>query len=502
MGYKFTKDNSGKLLNHLLFMDDLKLYGRNEEELGRLVEIVEVYSRDIGMEFGLDKCGMLAIKKGVKVRSEGIELPDGDIIKELDERGYKYLGILQNDTIMEREMKEKIKGEYFRRLKLLLKSKLYAGNLIKAINSWAVAVVRYSAGVVDWTTKELRGIDVTTRKRMTLAGAFHIRSSVDRLYIKRGKGGRGLIAVEDCVRAEEGSLACYARRSKEWMLEVVARQTDEMEEGSSYRKRTGEEREEWLAKKKLHGKILGEMKDLGTERNWQWIKSGLVSKSVEGFMFAAQEQALRTRWLRASIEKEDICESCRICGKQMETIVHLVAGCEVLAKGGYKRRHDKVGLRVYWEMCRKSGIKCADRWYEEIPDTVRATENGLKEIWWDRKVETSVKMDHTRPDVVLIDREKEECTIVDFSVPWDKNVVKKEQEKIDAYVPLAKDLTKVRKMSTKIVPVVVGGLGLISPNLLGYIKSLGIPDIIGSLQTTAIIGTYNILRRVLNTKSE
>ena len=83
--------------------------------------------------------------------------------------------------------------------------------MIKPINAWAVAVVRYSAGVVGWTAKELKGIDITTRKRMTLAGAFHMRSSVDRLYIKRGKGGRGLIGVEDCVRAEEGKFGMLCK---------------------------------------------------------------------------------------------------------------------------------------------------------------------------------------------------------------------------------------------------------------------------------------------------
>ena len=59
-----------------------------------------------------------------------------------------------------------------------------------------------------------------------------------------------------------------------------------------------------------------------------------MSQSGEGFICGAQEQALSTRWLRAKIEKEDVSEKCRICGKQMETIVHLVAGCEVLAKEG------------------------------------------------------------------------------------------------------------------------------------------------------------------------
>ena len=219
------------------------------------------------MEFGLDKCGMLVIRKGVKVRSVGIESLDEEVIKELNEKGYKYLRILQSDTVMEKQMKEKVKGEYFTRLKLFLKSKLYSGNLTKAINPWAVAVVRYSAGVVGWIAKELKGINITTRKRMTLAGAFHMRSSEDWLYIKRGKGGGGLIGVEDCVRAEERSLACYVKGSEEWLMKIVAKDVEEKEDGKTYRKIVAREREDYLSEKKWHGKILGEMKQVGAERN-------------------------------------------------------------------------------------------------------------------------------------------------------------------------------------------------------------------------------------------
>ena len=58
-------------------------------------------------------------------------------------------------------------------------------------------------------------------------------------------------------------------------------------------------------------------------------------------------------------------------------------------------------------------------------------------------------------------------------------------------------------MSTKIVSVVIRGLGLVSLNLLNllkHLKELDIPDIIGSLQTIAIVGTCNVLRKVLNRK--
>ena len=57
---------------------------------------------------------------------------------------YKYLGILEADTIKQAEMKEKIQKEYLRRTRKLLETKLDSRNLIKGINTWAVPHVRCS----------------------------------------------------------------------------------------------------------------------------------------------------------------------------------------------------------------------------------------------------------------------------------------------------------------------------------------------------------------------
>ena len=94
--YEFSE--SKEKINHLLFMDDLKLYSRSEKGLDSLVQTVRVFSEDIGMEFGIEKCAMLVMEKGKIVKSVGIELPDGKAIKSLQEgESYKYLGILQAD---------------------------------------------------------------------------------------------------------------------------------------------------------------------------------------------------------------------------------------------------------------------------------------------------------------------------------------------------------------------------------------------------------------------
>jgi len=145
------------------------------------------------------------------VKSEGINVPSGELIREVDEGGYKYLGVLQECGVMNGEMKERVRGEYLRRVKAVARSKLYARNLMTAINVWAVSVVRYSAGVLDWTKQELLQMDIKTRKILTMNGIFHKKANVDRLYLKRNEGGRGLMSVFDCVRAEEQNLRKYLK---------------------------------------------------------------------------------------------------------------------------------------------------------------------------------------------------------------------------------------------------------------------------------------------------
>ena len=105
----FNLRNESRSINHLLFMDDLKLYARTPEQLEELVGLVKGYSDDIKMEFGMSKCQTVILKRGKRQRGDGLELPDGNVMKDVDEQGYKYLGVLQKDSMMAKEMKEKVK---------------------------------------------------------------------------------------------------------------------------------------------------------------------------------------------------------------------------------------------------------------------------------------------------------------------------------------------------------------------------------------------------------
>lgn len=61
-------------------MDDLKLYGSNEKEINLFVYIVCVFSSDIGIDFGIEKCVVMVMKRGKLDKLEGIRLLDGRII--------------------------------------------------------------------------------------------------------------------------------------------------------------------------------------------------------------------------------------------------------------------------------------------------------------------------------------------------------------------------------------------------------------------------------------
>ena len=135
-GYSFGKGK--ERLNHLLFMDDLKLYCSNNNEIDSLVKVIKIVSQ---------------------VHYVGIDLGDGEVIEEANEEGCNYLGVLEMDDISQEKVKEKVQKEYYKRVKAVLKSKLKCGNAVNAINIWAVATVWYGTGIINWNKRELVKID-------------------------------------------------------------------------------------------------------------------------------------------------------------------------------------------------------------------------------------------------------------------------------------------------------------------------------------------------------
>ena len=71
----------------------LKLYGSNQNEIDSLARTVEIVTKDIGVKFGIDKCGALAMKRGKEVECDRIQFENSEEIGKIGEEGYKCLDI-------------------------------------------------------------------------------------------------------------------------------------------------------------------------------------------------------------------------------------------------------------------------------------------------------------------------------------------------------------------------------------------------------------------------
>ena len=92
---------------------------------------------------------------------------------------------------------------------------------------------------------------------MAIYGALHPKSDVDRLYIKRKEGGKGLMSVERCVREEENSFGFYVANSEEKFIRGVAVaetiNTEDTVTGGEFKKQKTQELKQNWRKKKMHG---------------------------------------------------------------------------------------------------------------------------------------------------------------------------------------------------------------------------------------------------------
>ena len=496
-GYRL---NNNQTLNHLLYMDDLKLYGKSERESESLLHTVRIFSKDISMSFGIDKCAKVSVKRGKVVGREGIKLPDGNEIKQLKgEENYKYLGILEEGDINHDKIKNNVRSEYNRRLKLILKSKLNGRNKVLAINTYAIPVVRYTAGIVKWNVEEVKEIDRKTRKLMTIHHGLHPRADVDRLYLPRSKGGRGLKSVEDIVNEEEIALNDYVKKN-EYLLNIIKETPnilkDHTENKKEYSQRKENERLQSYKNKPLHGKYVKDIEGkIDIESTNLWLHKGDLKIETEGLITAAQDQSLPVRALN-NIYKNNESPLCRLCNEKIETVEHIVSGCKVLAGNEYKQRHDNVAKNIHWHLCKKNGIECEEKWWNHQPEPVE--ENDAIKILWDFNIYTDKKITARRPDIVVIDRINKIVQIIDISVPADHRVEEKENEKVNKYQDLRIEIERLWELKTMTTPIVIGSLGAIPTRFKEQLKRLDIDNFnIVNIQKSVLLGTAHIIRKVL-----
>ena len=135
------------------------------------------------------------------------------------------------------------------------------------------------------------------------------------------------------------------------------------------------------------------------------------------------------------------------------------------------------------------------KWY--MPHPVPVIENDIHKLLWDFNIQTDHLISARRQDLIIMNKKKRICEIVDFVVPADHRINLKECEKKDKYLDLARELKKLWNMKVTIVRIVIGAFGTI---IKGSLKGLGDLEVGGRVETiqmTALPRTARILRRVM-----
>ncbi|KAF2882012.1 hypothetical protein ILUMI_24160 [Ignelater luminosus] len=339
-GYQMKNQNVK--VSNLLYMDNLKIFGKNEQEQRKEMKLIQTYSTDIAMEMGLKKCAKVTFKRGERVKSKGIKVGDSDLIKELGENEtYKYLGINETWGIDKTQVKDRLRREYRQ-----------------------------------------------TRKMLTTYKMHHPKADVDRLYTSRKDGGHGLMQVVEAYKAAVINLSYYLhRKDNDKYVELIKKIDQDLPTGQPTMKiankiseeiqieERGNETEE-NTKNKIKNKILDQIKNkwvekqmhgqypravqeylIDKEQTYRWLRKGELKGETESLIIAAQDETINTRYHKKNLLKHNINSKCRLCEEHEETTEHIIAECTILAKHEYIKRHNQVCRNPHYNICKEYGIE-------------------------------------------------------------------------------------------------------------------------------------------------
>ena len=214
---------------------------------------------------------------------------------------------------------------------------------------------------------------------MHMAHCLHPRAAIERLYLSRDEGGRGLLNILELHDRIGAGLAVYITTCGSMFMESVKEHEtnkwagtrlkdcvttlqrygiDSIKSDDGYimadgehmkpkkvsqliRKKAKIKRRATLEEKKLHGQFWTTIRSQNVSKeSWQWLKDGKVAASVEATLMAIQDGVLWTRNYQTMIGITGVVDVCRLCGEPKENLAHLLASCKGLLGSVLKDQHD------------------------------------------------------------------------------------------------------------------------------------------------------------------
>ena len=140
---------------------------------------------------------------------------------------------------------------------------------------------------------------------------------------------------------------------------------------------------------------------------------------------------------------------CRLCQQLDETIDHIISACPIPAEEQYIKRHDRVSAQLHFNICKDGGVQLHEKhWYDQLPKSVETSQGGKVTILWNQQVQSDRTIPNNKPDIVIRDNEKRTCMLIDVAISGDRNMIKKEAEKILKYKDLTTEIQHMWNVKT------------------------------------------------------
>ena len=129
--------------------------------------------------------------------------------------------------------------------------------------------------------------------------------------------------------------------------------------------------------------------------------------------------------------------------------------------------------QLHFNICEETGVQLDKKHrYEHVPKSVQTGQGGNVTILWNQQVQIDRTVLNNKPDIIIHDNEKRTCMLIDVAISGDRNVIKKEAEKILKQKDLATEIQRMWNVKTKVIPVIIGATGYISKSFRKYVSNI------------------------------
>jgi hypothetical protein len=107
-----------------------------------------------------------------------------------------------------------------------------------------------------------------------------------------------------------------------------------------------------------------------------------------------------------------------------------------------------------------------------VPESVESSQGSKVTILWNQQIQTDITIHYNKPNIIIRDNEKGTCMLIDAAISGDRNVIKKEAEKILKYKDLTIEIQRMWNVKTKVIEVIIWAAETISKSFRKYASNI------------------------------